>query len=79
VRLALSTQATNPGTAFGTRKDIAIAELGEFVTEDAFFVNRQTRRNGTRGQGVGPANLQYAKNGLYKWIPGRHPRTTLSH
>jgi hypothetical protein len=75
----VSRQTTNPRSAFGTRKDIAIAELGEFVTEHAFFVNRRTRRNGTRDRGARPANLQYAKNGLYKWIAAWYLLMALSH
>jgi hypothetical protein len=42
------------------------AEVGEFVTSHALFVNRRTRRNGTRRPPGATADLQYAKNGHYK-------------
>jgi len=45
---------------------IAAAELGEFVTGLAVFVNRQPRRNGTLCRWRQPVNLQLAKNGRNK-------------
>jgi hypothetical protein len=49
-----------------TLADIAAAELGEFVTGVAVFVNRQPRRNGTLRRCRQPASLQLAKNGRNK-------------
>jgi hypothetical protein len=66
VDLAAAPVRTYAWLGFGTRKDIAIAELGEFVTEHAFFVHECSRRNGTRRLGARSANLKFAKNGRNK-------------
>ena len=66
------------GKARRTLTDIRTAELGEFVTGHAFFVNRQPRQNGTLSPFQQPANLQLAKNGRNKWINADSLRVVLS-
>jgi hypothetical protein len=66
MKLAVVWATESRGTALTTPTDIATAELGEFVTEHAFFVNRPTRRNGTRARLAHGADLKFAKNGRNK-------------
>lgn len=78
MKLGVAQQAPMGPKADRTLTDIAAAELGEFVTGLAVFVNRQPRRNGTLCRRRLPANLQLAKNGRNKWIRADSFRSALS-